>query len=143
MYSMSRWAAIPAVLFLVTPTACSTNSGGYSRFRPTEVMITRLVDPAFRGCVDEASEINRLDLEAIQGCYTAELGRLEGLLAETLNRRAIAPPRDQEQWNVTFRDRCDKENGYHGGWGWSFELQSCYLDELRRRILWVKTEGTR
>jgi hypothetical protein len=127
-------SAVPAALLLLGLPACATHAGGYALFHPTEAMIARLAAPEFPACIDEASEEGPA---AIQACCTAESERLEALLSATLARGA-AHPADQERWAATLRDRCDRENPFHGGWGWTFELQTCHLDELRRRILWME-----
>lgn len=78
---------------------------------------------------------------ALQGCFDAEMGRLEARLEASLarsDRRFVA---DHETWRAGCRDRCDRDNPHHEGWGRIFDVQNCYLEELRRRIAWMESTG--
>lgn len=131
-----RFALRGSVLSLLI--SCSGGSTAYVSFRPEPEQMARLHSDEFTFCIDEASYLARSGSPALQDCYTAEFARVEALLATTLlSRRTV--PADEVRWRATYKDGCDRDNPHHGGWGWLFEMQQCYLDELRRRVLWLET----
>lgn len=123
----------------------------YASFQPTKAMEARLDDPAFTACVDEASAPYRMSLRAIHACFDAEAERLGALLDRELARTLAASNEDaairadQEEWEEQIHEQCDEANPYHEGWGWIFDVKGCYLDEMKRRILWLdaRADGQR
>lgn len=115
----------------------------YEDFRPPDAELARLADPAFARCVDAASAPYRLNTRTIQRCYDAEGARLDSLLAVARGRLpssdVAAGDAEHRAWGRAAREQCALDHPRHTGWGWAFDLQSCELDETRRRILWLES----
>jgi uncharacterized protein YecT (DUF1311 family) len=116
----------------------------YTRFRPSEVQLRSLEEPAYAACIHQSGGIT----VSMRDCNAQEFRRLDGLLNReyraALARLASTQARlrlrqTQRAWLATRWSECDRRVSHEGGTLATLSRDTCAIAEVSRRVLWLRT----
>jgi uncharacterized protein YecT (DUF1311 family) len=138
-------AALVALLASTAPAAAAVPP--YERFRLADGAIDRMIGAEYQGCMDgsggvtaamrdcAAAEHERLDVR-LNAAYRAALARLPNPAARTRLRTL------ERRWLATRWAGCRRQAAAEGGGSMGLLiLDSCALEEMVRRIVWLERSG--
>ncbi len=143
MMMVKRWVVGATLLVIATASGAQTVNydADYARYRPSEAALGAAQSPALNQCMRRSGGVT----VAMRECSSAEYRRMDARLNANYQRVMGRLPQAQQQrlrasqrrWLQTRWNHCDNHPDLEGGTLDLIIRDSCTLDELTRRTLWL------